>query len=90
MPKYAVISATWEVTIPILDDGTGPSELTCAYAEVEAKNPRAAKVLAVQQWRKTTGGQGHDYIQGCASDRRSPFAGLRVENLEALGLEVKP
>ena len=79
MPIFSVFSKPWDERFPILDDGTGPSETTCAYAEVEAASVREAMVLAVRKWRSERKGSNRTYIRDCESDARSPFTGLKAE-----------
>ncbi len=48
MKLYAVMGPEYGETIPICDDGTGPTEWVGAYVEVEAENASDAKVFG---WR---------------------------------------
>ena len=81
MPKYAVWTPFYIVTIPILEDGSGPLEETCDYIEVEAETPRQAKVFAVRAWRalNTKNRREAEWIAHQRSNGASPFTGLKAE-----------
>ena len=86
MKMFAVISPGVEEVVPIMDDGSGPSEYFCYYVEVEADTRREAKAKAVK----------HPDFRGWVDEQRgagcSPFTGLRVTELhdgEPMG-EFKP
>jgi len=76
MPTYWVISPEYGEVIPILDDGTGPTEYGCEVIRVEAPNKRAATVMAVRAWR--TEGKWRGGLRYCYDDE-CPFTGLKVE-----------
>ena len=77
MPRYAVISREYGTVVPILDDGTGPTEYGCEYAEVEADTPKGARVKAVREWRS----KGR--LRYCYSDE-NPFTGLKVQDIDKM------
>ena len=52
MKKYAVMSEVYSEIVPILDDGTGPTEECCDYIEVEADNKTDARILGVKLWQE--------------------------------------
>ncbi len=86
MRRFAVVSPEVGEVIPILDDGTGPTEYFCYYAEVEASTRREAKVNALRH-QDFKGWVDEQRVNGC-----SPFTGLRVCELfdgEPMG-EFKP
>jgi len=83
MTKYAVVSREVEGTIPILDNGTDPSEFWCEYAEVEAYTPKMAKIRAVRKWRA----EGKIGYPGYCDYDQNPFTGLKVYDLDAMELE---
>ena len=74
MPHYNVISPEMHVTIPILDDGTGPEEYFACFVSVDAKNKREAKSLALKDVLMS------DWIQWARDNNQNPFSGLKVEN----------
>lgn len=76
MPTYWVISPEYGTVIPILDDGTGPTEYACDVIKVDAPSRRAARVLAVRAWRKEAKWKGQ--LNYCFNDE-NPYKGLKVE-----------
>ena len=78
MTHYLVIIPAYETVIPILDDGTGPSEWGSDVLEVEALNASQAKVLAVREWRR----QRTRWVSDQDTDCRCPFTGLQVRNMD--------
>ena len=73
--RYAVISPDMREVETILDDGGGPTYNFCYYVEVEARTKREAKIAAVKH------SDFSDWVDEQRGDRRSPFTGLRVEEL---------
>ena len=73
MNHYLVISPEMSDIIPILDDGSGPVEVFCCAASVEASTKREAKIKAITHpdMKRWVGEQ--------RSDGHNPFTGLRVE-----------
>lgn len=69
-----VCTPTYWVTIPILDDGTGPSEPCADVVCVSAVNRRRAKVEGVRSLRQL-------YPDGYLTDVECPFTGLVVEEM---------
>ena len=73
MKRYLVISPTYDVVIPILDDGSGPTEPVADVVEVEAGNKRDALLFGVRLMRK----QQDSYIN--QDPDNCPFTRLQVE-----------
>lgn len=46
--NYIVTSPEMYEVVPILDDGSGPKEYFCDFAEVLARDPLEAKVKAIR------------------------------------------
>lgn len=49
---WVVVSPTYWVTEPILDDGSGPGEPASDFVYVFSRSAVRAKVLAVRAWRR--------------------------------------
>ena len=91
MTHYLVITPPYDILIPILDDGTGPVESHCDVLEIEAINPREAKINAVREWRRMQhNGHWRDarWIRDQQSNNANPFSGLKVEDLDELGQDA--
>lgn len=69
-----VYTPTYDVVVPLLDDGTGPSEPTCDAVCVDAPTKRTALVAGVRQLRA----DGSPWLQ----DAENPFVGLTAELAE--------
>lgn len=52
MKKYAVMSEVYTEIVPILDDGSGPTEEAYDYIEIEAENKTDTKVLGIKLWQE--------------------------------------
>jgi len=74
MTHYNVISPEMSFVIPILDDGSGPTEYFACVASVDAKNKREAKSLALKDVLF------FDWIQWARDNEKNPFSGLKVED----------
>jgi hypothetical protein len=74
MSHWIVSTPEYGVTVPILDDGTGPIEYYSDSICVEAPNKRAARVEGVRKLRSL-------FPKGWLSDHSAnPFVGLSVES----------
>jgi hypothetical protein len=80
--RWLVYTPEYGMIIPILDDGSGPTEYGSDVLYVRAANRQRAKVLAVRAWRRASRIREAHWIQDCDSDMRNPFAGLKVEPAE--------
>ena len=76
--KYLVISPEYQLLMPILEDGTGPTESTCDVVEVEAQNKRQACILGLRELKKIPRG----WINWYRDSDSNPFVGLKVEAAE--------
>lgn len=74
MKHWMVATPTYWVMMPILDDGTGPSEPGADVVIVHADTKRKAKVEGVRELRR-------QYSDGYLSDTDNPFVGLVVEEI---------
>ena len=74
--KYGVLSPEISCTIPVLDYGQGPEEYYCCYVEVEARNKREAKAIAIKNKEMK------DWVNWQRSDNANPFVGLKVTLIE--------
>lgn len=74
MTHYNVISSEISVHIPILDDGTGPTEYFSCFVSVDANSEREAKSIALKDVLFS------DWIQWARDNNKNPFSGLIVEN----------
>lgn len=52
LKKYVVMSEIYSEIVPILDDGTGPTEEAYDYIEIEAENKTDAKILGIKLWQE--------------------------------------
>ena len=75
MKRYFVIGPRVERVDRILDDGSGPVEISYDVVEVEASNPREARRLGFHQMQAN----GCQWIRDARLDRRNPFVLLSVE-----------
>src|SRR5467141_870369 len=83
MPRYLVYTPQYPTVVPILDDGTGPTEWGADVLYVRATSRQRAKVLAVRAWRRSPWRRHNgDWVKDADSDGRNPFAGLKVESAE--------
>lgn len=76
MKHYIVISPEMSEVIPILDDGTGPTEYFCCAVVVEAENKRDAKSYAL----KTK--EFKAWLEEARWNKSNPFSGLKVEEYD--------
>lgn len=74
MSLYYVISPEYDVVIPVLDFGIGPSEPNRDVVQVEAHNKRDAKILGLKELRKLPKG----WINWHRDRQSNPFVGLIV------------
>lgn len=75
---YLVISPEYGEVIPILDDGTGPTEYGHDVVYAFARNARRAKVLALRWFRRQYAGKWrHNWIED-----GNPFTGMTVDRME--------
>lgn len=72
LQPWLVCSPEYGEVVPILDDGTGPTEYGCDVVFVEAETRRDALLLGVALFRQ----QGAKYL----ADAESPYAGVKVES----------
>lgn len=71
-----VVTPTYWVKIPILDDGSGPSEPAADVCLVlGAKTRKEAKWAAYRVWKQ----QGTDWVVDARSDGVHPLTGLTIE-----------
>lgn len=70
---YMVYSPEMRHTVPIMDDGSGPSEYGCCVAMVEATSRREAISKAIHDPEMSP------WVQEQRESDRCPFAGLRAE-----------
>ena len=70
MPSYYVVGPAYEYVEPILDDGSGPTEIAHDVVEVEADNAQDARVLGVKLLKK------EPMLRGWSDE--NPFKGVKV------------
>jgi hypothetical protein len=75
--RWLVITPEVETVVPILDDGSGPTEIGADVIEVEAETRRDAIALGVRLMLRS-GRKQYTYCRDQRSDRCSPFAGVRA------------
>jgi hypothetical protein len=84
--KWVVYTPEYGTVVPILDDGSGPTEYGADVLYVRAATRQRAKVLAVQAWRHNRGRPSwmhHGaWLERQDSDGACPFTGLKVEPAE--------
>jgi hypothetical protein len=82
MPRYYVVTPQYDSVVPILDDGSGPTESGCDVIEVEAPTKRAAVIEGVKRMLK---GNPREYkwCRAARSDGYNPFAGVRAIPIES-------
>ena len=76
MKKYVVMSEMYSEIVPILDDGTGPTEEAYDYIEIEAENKADAKVLGIKLWKEEHKGK-YEYWGGKDEDENI-YKGTKV------------
>lgn len=88
---YSVVSPEYGVHMPILDDGTGPTEWGSDWAMVVATSAREAVSICVRAWLKGQNPNIYDdgpfgpsysyrgYCQRQREDGVSPWTGVRAE-----------
>ena len=76
LKPWYVISPEYGTVIPILDDGTGPTEYGCDVVEVEAETKRDALAMGVKLMLADLSCQ---WVKDCRLDDRNPYAGMKVE-----------
>ena len=72
---YLVISPEMSETIPILDDGSGPTEYFRCAIDVRAKNKREAKIKAIKHHAM------QEWVVTARKDDQNPFVGLTVKKI---------
>jgi hypothetical protein len=74
LKRWLVCSPKYGTMVPVLDDGSGPTEYGCDVVEIEAVNKRDALILGLKLMRK-------EYPDGWHNQDLSenPFKGMRVE-----------
>lgn len=72
MKQYLVVSPQYEVTIPILDDGTGPTEYCSDAVLVNAKSKREAIKLAVKS------PEFRQWVKDAREAECNPFIGIKA------------
>lgn len=82
MPRYLVYTPEYPTVVPILDDGSGPTEWGADVLYVRATSRQRAKVLAVRAWTRSSYRRGAHWVRDARGDSRNPFAGLKVEAAE--------
>jgi len=82
---YSVTSAEWGEVIPILDDGTGPTEYGCDHLWVRTTSAKRAKVLMVRAFRRRTKGKSWKSAPWLWDG--NPFRGMRAERADTLDFE---
>ena len=85
MTEYMVVTPPYGTLIPILDDGTGPTEYGSDVLYVEARTVKEAKVLAVREWRQMQRrGQWREarWVADQYINNACPFTGLKVFNMD--------
>ena len=75
--QFLVMNPLTETVIPILDDGTGPSEWGRDIVEVSATSKKEAKRLGYHALKQTY--EGRRWINDCRGDNKNPFSELTVE-----------
>jgi hypothetical protein len=79
MKKWAVVSKELSQVVPILDDGSGPTEYWHNYIEVEAETREDALTLGIKLWRETEQHKmGMDFN---GYEDENPFEGVTVEDI---------
>ena len=73
MKNYLVVSPLISVTIPVMDDGSGPEEVYRCVVKVAAPNKREAIKSAVKS------PEMRDWVNLRREDGASPFIGLKAE-----------
>ena len=74
MTHYMVSSPEISEVVPVLDDGTGPTEYFCCVAFVVAETKANAKLLAL----KTP--DFREWVDQQRGDGRNPLWGLKAED----------
>jgi len=72
---YLVVSREYRVTIPILDDGSGPDEYCREIAYVSAGDVKEAKIIGLKMMRKMP--DARHWID----DGENPFKGMEVHKI---------
>ena len=70
--KWYVVSPEYEEVVPILDDGTGPTEYGCDCVEVEANSKREAIIKGLSAMRIDRTCHHPQYADG------NPFTGMKA------------
>ena len=73
MVNFLVVSPLMSVTIPIMDDGAGPTEYFRCVVQVDAPNKREALRLAVKHPDMAA------WVEEQRGDGLNPFSGLKAE-----------
>ena len=74
LKRWLVISPKYDNVIPVLDDGSGPTEPTCDMIEVDAKNKKDALLFGIKIMRKNFRDGWHNSDPG-----ENPFKGMQIE-----------
>lgn len=76
---YEVISPEWGEKIPILDDGSGPTEYQCSWQLVRATSKREAISIGVKRWlAEPYKRYSRNYCQVQKDDGCNPFTGIKA------------
>ena len=73
MKHYYVVSPEMSEVVPVCDDGSGPLEVFCCVAEVDAPTKREAIRQAIRDPNMT------EWVEQQRGDSKNPFAGLKCE-----------
>lgn len=74
MHRWLVITPEYESVVPLLEDGSGPTEIACNVVEVKAATRREALIKGVRELRKRKDG----WMAEQKSNNANPFTGLKA------------
>ena len=78
MRRWLVFTPEYGKVIPILDDGSGPTEYGCDVIEVEAETQRDAIAFGVKLMLAAPDSE-YPYVHDARSDKVCPYTGVRAE-----------
>lgn len=81
MKRWYVVTPQYGTVIPVLDDGTGPTEYGADVVEVEAPSRRAAITEGVKRMLRGSRKEFR-YCRDQRSDRANPFVGVKAFPVE--------
>ena len=77
MKRYYVIGPEWGQVVPVLDDGSGPTEYGRDVVPVEAPDEQTAKVIGIRLMREDS----RSYLSRYGDE--NPFTGLYVQEIQS-------